>query len=69
MDEANSFMDKDKLIIDVKTINYTTENIAQERIFKMDVLQWLNDGKPKLFRSPTEGNFIIRLIKISLKPE
>lgn len=69
MDEAHSFVDEKDLIIDVKTIDYTTNNVAQERIFKMNVLEWLNDGKPKLFRSPTEGNFIIRLIKISLKPE
>lgn len=69
MDEAHTFVNEKDLIIDVKTIDYTTNNIAQERIFKMNVLEWLNDGKPKLFRSPTEGNFIIRLIKISLKPE
>jgi hypothetical protein len=45
------------------------EKITRERIFKTEVLNWLNNGKPKLFRSPTEGNFIVRLMKISLSPE
>jgi hypothetical protein len=40
-----------------------------ERNFKLDVLEWLNNGKPKLFRSPTEGNYIVRLMNISLTPE
>ena len=33
------------------------------------VLDWLNNGEPKLFRSPTEGNYIVRLMNISLSPE
>jgi len=34
----------------------------------MEVLSWLTNGKPKLFRSPSEGNFIIRLMNTSLTP-
>jgi hypothetical protein len=34
----------------------------------MEVLRWLTDGKPKLFRSPGEGNFIVRLMNTSLAP-
>ena len=48
--------------------NLSTNNIKNERDFKMEVLAWLTNGKPKLFRSPTEGNFIIRLINTSLSP-
>ena len=48
--------------------NLTSNNIAREREFKMKVLSWLTDGKPKLFRSPTEGNFIVRLMNTSLTP-
>jgi hypothetical protein len=44
------------------------ENIAMEKDFKMEVLEWLSNGKTKLFRSPTEGNYIIRLMNISLSP-
>lgn len=49
--------------------NLTSNNIYLERNFKLDVLEWLNNGKPKLFRSPTEGNYIVRLMNISLSPE
>ena len=45
-----------------RTTNLTDYNIVAERIFKMKVLDFLNDGKPKLFRSPGEGNFIVRLM-------
>jgi hypothetical protein len=40
-----------------------------ERQFKLEALEWLNNGKMKLFRSPTEGNYIVRLMNISLSPE
>lgn len=46
-----------------------SENIARERLFKRKALDWLNDGQPKLFRSPHEGNFIVRLMKVTLNPE
>jgi hypothetical protein len=41
----------------------------RERLFKNKVLEWLNNGKPKLFRSPHEGNFIVRMMKTTLNPE
>ena len=44
------------------------ENFASERLFKLKVLDWLNDGKVKLFRSPGEGNYLIRLMDVSLTP-
>ena len=47
----------------------TSENIMSERYFKLLVLDWLTDGKPKLFRSPTEGNYIVRLLNVSLTPK
>ena len=51
-----------------KTKNLVDYNIAAERKFKLDVLEWLTNGKPKLFRSPTEGNYIVRLLNTSLTP-
>lgn len=47
---------------------FSDENIALEREFKMNVLEWLNNGKPKLFKSPYEGNYIVRLMNNSLTP-
>ncbi len=44
------------------------DNIRRERDFKLAALQWLTNGEPKLFRSPTEGNYIVRLMNTSLAP-
>lgn len=51
-----------------KTTNLVDYNIAAERIFKNEVLNWLNNGKVKLFKSPAEGNFLVRLMNVSLSP-
>ena len=45
-----------------------TANIVAERTFKLSVLDWLTNGEPKLFRSPSEGNYIVRLMNTSLTP-
>ena len=50
------------------TIDLINTNIYEEREFKLEVLDWLNDGKPKLFKSPVEGNYLVRLLNISLTP-
>lgn len=52
----------------VQDINPERDIIYQEREFKREVLSWLTDGKPKLLRTPTEGNFIVRLMNVSLSP-
>ena len=65
MDEADLFNNNK---ISNKTINLTEDNIAAERKFKLEVLEWLTDGQPKLFRSPTEGNYVVRLMNTSLSP-
>lgn len=66
------YMDNENLFMDNTTFEHTTnlvsQNLFQERTFKMEVLAWLTNGKPKLFRSPSEGNFIIRLMNTSLTP-
>ncbi len=46
----------------------TSDNFYRERQFKMAVLEWLNNGQPKLFRSPGEGSYIVRLMNTSLTP-
>lgn len=43
-------------------------NVMAEREFKLKVLEWLNDGNLKLFRSPTEGNYIVRIVNSILSP-
>lgn len=47
----------------------TSENMMGERYFKLKVLDWLTDGKVKLFRSPAEGNYLVRLLNVSMTPQ
>ena len=78
MDNEELFMSDEELRLTAQPVrnsdhyrmtNLTGDNIASERIFKLAVLDWLNNGKPKLFRSPTEGNYIVRLMNVSLSPD
>lgn len=79
-DDKFFFINEEELFLPKKNYRQTTksydviedsvgENIARERLFKTKVLEWLNNGEPKLFRSPHEGNFIVRLMKVTLNPE
>lgn len=69
MDEQEFFMKKHMLgSADYLIIDLVSENIKTEREFKLEVLEWLNNGKAKLFRSPTEGNYLVRLLNVSLAP-
>lgn len=47
----------------------TMDDIWWEKVFRDEVLSWLNDGKPKLFKSLTEGNIPIILMNVSLTPK
>ena len=44
------------------------QNRHKERLFREAVLEWLTNGEPKYFRSPTEGNHIVRVMNVSLSP-
>lgn len=52
----------------IPTTNLVGYNYTAERKFKLAVLEWLTNGKPKLFRSPSEGNYVVRLMSASLSP-
>lgn len=76
MDAIEQFMSKDELELpynkhDNKRYNMRdliTDNIRAERLFKTEVLDWLNNGGIKLYRSPTEGNFVVRLMNVTTSP-
>ena len=51
-----------------RTTNLTDYNVTAERKFKMAALDFLTNGKPKLFKSPEEGNYIVYLMNTSLAP-
>ena len=44
------------------------QQFAKERKEKLELEEWLRNGQPKIFRSAAEGNYIIRLMNISLQP-
>ena len=60
--EYSAYKEREKLT------NLNENNIIMERRFKLKAMEWLTNGKPKLFRSPTEGNFIIRVMNTSMTP-
>lgn len=81
MDENEEFMTGIQLIqnarsttpaysedYDELSTQLTGDNFRRERDFKFEVLEWLTNGKPKLFRSPGEGSYIVRLMNTSLTP-
>jgi hypothetical protein len=43
-------------------------NYIYERKFREKVIDFLYDGEVKLFRSPTEGNMLVRIMDASLTP-
>lgn len=61
MDDANLFLqDENK--------NHNLYDYTYERFFREQVFNFLFSDKPKLFKSPTEGNILIRLMNVSATP-
>lgn len=67
-DEEELFISKEEIYLKDETTNLIDSNVASERMFKLKVLEFFNNGKPKLFRSPAEGNYIIKMINVSMTP-
>ena len=78
MDENNTFTTKADVYgnADVASM-YSTYNAANnivqydfnyEREFRQKVSDFLHDGEIKIFKSPTEGNVLVRLSDISMTP-
>ena len=59
---------QDNFDVTIPTTNLIGYNFSAERKFKLSVLEWLNNGEQKLFRSPAEGNYVVRLMNTSLSP-
>jgi len=69
MDSDYQFIDNDDKYRTQKHDGISTYDFTYERYFRDKVYEFLYDGKPKLFKSPSEGNIIIRLTDISFTPE
>lgn len=83
MDEDEVFITKEELYqnknILKKYDKYNTEEMEDwpitdandfvyEKLFRDKVIDFLYDGEVKLFRSPTEGNYLVRLTDVSFTP-
>lgn len=78
MDENNLFLSKEqiyqfdevlKLYKDYNNLNGISQyDYIYERDFRKSVIEFLHNGKPKLFKSPSEGNILIYLSDINLTP-
>ena len=84
MDENNTFLKNgkaslyysqtianlyDKYLEETEQNNRTQYDYTLERDFREAVLRFLQDGKPKLFKSPSEGNVIVSLINVTCNPK
>lgn len=54
---------------DGRNSNYSNYNYLLQREFRKKTMDWLNNGKPKLFRSLPLGNFVVMLSDISMTPK
>lgn len=76
-DENHLFMNEEDYFGDTYQ-NYTlynennrvneNNNYLWEREFRKELVKWLNDGEPKLYRSKTEGLMAVMLTDINLTP-
>lgn len=62
------FNENNNELKDFVDTDLVSENIMKERKYKNYILNWLNNNKYKVLKTPTEGNFIVQLTNISLTP-
>lgn len=66
MDEYQDFCEQ---LINLDNEELTSEiEVVYEKQFRDKVIEFLNNGEQKLFKSPTEGNIIVALSNISFTP-
>lgn len=68
MDDNREFYSWEDLGIEQNITDLITENIKAERVFKLEVLEWLTNPEPKILKTPVEGNYIVKLMGVSLSP-
>jgi 6-phosphogluconolactonase (cycloisomerase 2 family) len=45
-----------------------SDNFVIEKQFRKKIIEWLNDGNPKIFKSDTEGLFLVKLTNVGFEP-
>lgn len=69
-EKAYGFKEIAKLYEEYNKVNGITQyDYIYEKEFRDAVVEFLYDGKPKLFKSPTEGNILVRLTNVGLTPQ
>lgn len=66
--DLETYFDINKECVETAATTLTHSNFMAERKFKTLVLNWLNNGKPKLLRTSAEGSFVVRIMNTSLSP-
>jgi 6-phosphogluconolactonase (cycloisomerase 2 family) len=64
----SSLSENGKVSINRQDYIARTENYVVEKQFRKKVIQWLSDGEPKVFKSDTEGLFMVKLTDITFEP-
>lgn len=49
--------------------NTLASKYQKELEYRNEVYSWLTNGKPKVFKSPTEGVFVVQVMNVSMSPE
>ena len=47
---------------------FTDQSFVYEKFFRDKVREFLQNSNVKLFRSPTEGNFLVKLMNVNYSP-
>lgn len=74
MDDESLFADDKDLYLNQEVANLyksrgqETYDYVRERIFREKVMEFLLNDKPKLFKSPTEGNVLVRITNVNFSP-
>lgn len=60
--------DNGRARINRQTYINRSDNFIIEKQFRKKLMEWLYDGNPKVFKSDTEGLFLVKLTDISFEP-
>ena len=60
--------DNGRVLINRQNYINRSDNFIIEKQFRKKLMDWLYDGNPKVFKSDTEGLFLVKLTDISFEP-
>ena len=56
------------MVVEGSRTDINATNIERERNYKLEFLEWINNGEPKVIKSPYYGNYIIYIMNTQLRP-